>query len=257
MLYQKSGMHFAAVSFLPLRRLVAAALLAGLPAAARAGEPTPRPVNVVLVHGILNTGKIFTPFIQGLEAAGYRCYAPTLSPKTGLHGIHDLAVKLSAQIDRHFGRDEPVFLIGFSMGGLVTREYVQTLAAPKRVRGVFLISAPNHGTFWACLYPRKDGIGDMALDSPFLKRLNADTAAWREIPVSSYWTPYDLMILPARSSVWPVGETMRVSCPLHPRMVKNRVVIADVTAKIKTIARSPAERRAAAKRGAIILRAER
>ena len=219
----------------PSLRLLVAALLALLCPAARAGDDAPRPTNVVLVHGILNTGDIFKPFIRRLEAEGCRCYAPTLSPKTCLNGIHDLAEKLSVQIDRRFGPTEPFVIVGFSMGGLVTRDYVQTLAKRRRVRGVFLISAPNHGTFWACLYPSRGGVGNMALGSPFLRRINADLSAWKGIPVSSYWTPYDLMILPARSSIWPVGETTRVSCPLHPRMVTNRVVMEDIAVRIKRL----------------------
>ena len=122
-------------------------------------------------------------------------------------------------------------LVGFSMGGVVKRDYVQNLAARGRVRGVFLISTPNHGTFWANLSPG-GGIRDLARGSAFLHRLNADDTVWRHIPVSSYWTPYDLMIVPARSSLWTVGDVTRVACPLHPMMPGNRVVMADIAAKI-------------------------
>lgn len=214
--------------------VLAAGASLGFPrAAALGGEPgPPPPVNVVLVHGILNTGRIFAPLAARLEREGCRCFAPSLRPNTGARGIRDLARKLSAQIDRRFGSRAPIVLVGFSMGGIVTRDYVQNLAAPGRVRGVFLISAPNHGTFWANLSPVGGGIRDLARGSPFLRRLNADLAAWEHIPVSSYWTPYDLMIVPARSSLWAVGDTTRVACPLHPLMPGNRVVMSDIAAKI-------------------------
>ena len=203
----------------------------GQATAAGGEEPARSPVNVVLVHGILNTGRIFDPLVARLEKEGCRCFAPSLRPNTGVSGVHDLARKLSAEIDRRFGPTAPIVMVGFSLGGLVTRDYVQTLAARDRVRGVFLISAPNHGTFWANLCPG-GGIRDLALGSPFLQRLNADDAAWKRVPVASYWTPYDLMIVPARSSLWPVGETTRVDCPLHPLMPRNRVVMADICARI-------------------------
>lgn len=214
-----------------LRVVAAAGCLLG--PAARGGEPA-RPVNVVLVHGILNTGKLFDPLVHRLEADGCRCFAPTLRPNTCALGVHDLARKLSAQIDRRFGPTEPFVIVGFSLGGVVTRDYVQTLAARRRVRGAFLISAPNHGSFWACLSPG-GGVRDLAIGSPFLRRLNADDRAWKNIPVSSYWTPYDLMIVPAHSSLWTVGETTRVACPLHPLMVSNSVVMADIAAKIRRL----------------------
>ena len=208
-----------------------AVMFGGLAAAAGGAEPARPPVNVVLVHGILNTGAIFDPLVARLDREGCRCFAPSLRPNTGVSGVHDLARKLSAQIDRRFGSTAPVVMVGFSLGGLVTRDYVQTLAARGRVRGVFLISAPNHGTFWANLCPG-GGIRDLALGSPFLRGLNADEAVWKRIPVASYWTPYDLMIVPARSSLWPVGETMRVACPLHPLMPRDRAVMADIAARI-------------------------
>ncbi len=194
-------------------------------------------VNVVLVHGILNTGKIFDPLVRRLEADGCRCFAPDLRPNTCALGVHDLAGKLSRLIDRRFGPKDPLVLIGFSLGGIVTRDYVQNLAVRERVRGVFFISAPNHGTFWACLSPG-GGTRDLAIGSPFLKRLNADEAAWKGIQVTSYWTPYDLMIVPASSSRWPVGETLRVACPLHPLMVTNRDVTEDIAAKIGRLRRA-------------------
>lgn len=209
------------------------ALLCGLSVPALRGEPV-RPVNVVLVHGILDTGKIFKPLVRRLGAEGCQCFAPDLRPNTCALGVHDLAGKLSEQIDRRFGREAPLVLIGFSMGGVVTRDYVQNFAAKGKVRGVFLVSTPNHGTIWACFSPG-GGVRDLAIGSPFLKRLNADEAAWKGIAVSSYWTPYDLMIVPARSSLWPVGETTRVPCPLHPLMVRNRVVMADIAVKIQRL----------------------
>ena len=216
---------------LPLRAVAALLCLCLAGWGARADEPDPPPVNVVLVHGILDTGALFDPMVGRLEAAGCRCFAPTLRPNTCALGVHDLAGKLSAQIDRRFGPRAPFVLVGFSLGAVVARDYVQTLAARGRVRGAFLISAPNHGTLWACLCPR-GGLRDLAIGSPFLRRLNADDRAWTGIAVRSYWTPFDLMIVPAASSRWPVGETRCVACALHPWMVRNPVVLADITARI-------------------------
>lgn len=215
-----------------LRCAVAVVTILGGTNASKLHGESIRPVNVVLVHGTLNTGKVFKPLVRRLEAEGCRCFAPDLRPNTCALGMRDLAEKLSVQIDRRFGPKAPLILVGFSMGGVVTRDYVQNLAAKGRVRGVFLISTPNHGTFWAGISPG-GGVRDLAIGSLFLQRLNADVAAWKEIAVSSYWTPYDLMIVPARSSIWPVGKTTRVFCLLHPLMVRNRVVMADIATKIK------------------------
>ena len=147
---------------------------------------------------------------------------------------HALARQLSDRIDARFGRSEPIILIGFSLGGLVTRDYVQNLAAPGRVRGVFLISPPNHGTVWASL-ARGDGVRQLSLNSMYLQALNRDQQAWRHIPVCTYWTPWDLMIVPATSSRWPVGDCQKIFCLVHPWMVTNRTLTQDLTARIAAI----------------------
>jgi triacylglycerol lipase len=211
----------------------------GLRGPVRAGE-NERPVNVVLVHGFHATGRIFGSMIRDLEHEGCQCFAPTLRPSDCSRGVHELACQLSAQIDRRFGPSAPLVIVGFSMGGLVTRDYVQNLAHRGRVRAAFLISAPNHGTLWASLSP-ESGQRQMAPGSPFLSRLNADDTAWSAIPVSSYWTPYDLVILPPKSSLLAFGESERVACPVHWLMVKDRTVRADIAAKIGRL-REPAAR---------------
>ncbi len=193
-----------------------------------------QPVNVVLVHGFLNTGKIFNPLVKVLSGKGYTCLAPSLSPNDCRHGVDELAQQLSRDIDARFGPAQPIFLVGFSMGGLITRDYVQNIAARRRIRGVFLISAPNHGTLLASLAPF-GRIKELSFHSPFTRELNSSTAAWENIPVRSYWTPYDLMIVPYTSSRWPVGDARQISCLLHPWMPRNREVMADIAAHIAII----------------------
>ncbi len=220
------------------RWLRARAAMAGWLAAVTVGQITPShaaapagPVNVVLVHGIYDHGKIFDPMIRRLEQRGCRCFAPSLTPNDCRNGIHALALQLSRRIDARFGPSQPIILVGFSMGGLVTRDYVQNLAGPGRVRGVFLISTPNHGTLWASL-AHGSGTRQLSYRSAFTQALNQDDQAWRHIPVHSYWTPCDLMIVPVTSCRWPVGDSREVFCLLHPWMVRDPAVLADVSAKI-------------------------
>ena len=223
---------------LPCRRLALVAglvLLLALQAAATepAAKQNPQPVNVVLVHGILNTGEVFAPMSRVLEGQGYRCFAPSLTPNDCRTGVHALARQLSEQIDARFGESQPLILVGFSMGGLITRDYVQNLARFHRVRGVFLISTPNHGTLWASF--ARGGVGQLGWHSPFIEALNRNEAVWQSIPVCSYWTPWDLMILPATSSLWSVGGRQEIHCLFHPWMVRSHELTRDLVAKIAAI----------------------
>ena len=216
------------------------ALIGAWSAHAQGGERAAAPVNVVLVHGIFNRGRMFDPLVRALETAGCRCYAPSLLPNDGTTGIHDLAAKLSAGIDARFGPRAPFFLIGFSMGGIVSRDYVENTPGRRRVRGLFLIATPSHGTLWAGLASNAH-LRELAPGSSFLRALNADDTAWRTVPVHAYWTPLDLMVFPSVNARWPEGKTTRVLCPLHPWMVRDHAVIADLVARL-TVAPLPPPR---------------
>jgi len=43
--------------------------------------------SVVLVHGIFDTGLVFSSMARHLENWGFRCYIPTLRPSTGTKGL--------------------------------------------------------------------------------------------------------------------------------------------------------------------------
>ena len=148
-----------------------------------------------------------------------------------------LSLQLARAIDARFGPSAPVVLVGFSLGAVVTRDYVQNLAPPGRVKGVFLISPPNHGTLWACF--AHGGTRELGTNSRFVQTLNQNEVVWEHIPVCTYWTPFDLMIVPATSSLWPVGETKTVLCLLHPWMVRNPRLVNDLATRMADLTNHP------------------
>jgi triacylglycerol lipase len=93
-------------------------------------------------------------------------------------------------------------LVGFSMGGLVARYYLQDLGGSQRARSCLTLSSPHHGTW---LGYANYGLGgkQMRPGSAFLQSLNAGTEKLRALPFLSLWTCTDLIILPATSSVIP------------------------------------------------------
>ena len=210
--------------------ILAIILFLGLAPSARSAPP----VNVVLVHGFWNTGRIFDPLVATLEQHGCRCFAPSLRPNDFRLGARDLALKLSGDIDARFGPREPFVLVGFSMGGLVSRDYVQNLGHGGRVRALFLISTANQGTLWAALSPWH-GVRELAPGSGFLRQLNADPSAWKGIPVHAYWTPFDFVVFPATNSRCAFGDTRAVFCLLHPLMPSQHEIMADIAAKIDAL----------------------
>jgi triacylglycerol lipase len=69
------------------------------------------------------------------------------------------------------------------------------------------------------------GIRQMRPNSKFLGDLNRDCGILEQAGFVSIWTRFDLMIVPARSSVLPVGRSIQVGVLAHPLMVNDRRVL--------------------------------
>lgn len=184
---------------------------------------------VVLVHGIFDTSKIFTTMAKRLEVRGLRPLAPDLKPGSGATGLESLAAQIGPFVDQYFSPEEKFDLVGFSMGGLVSRYYVQRLGAMKRVGRLITISAPHRGSYSAYLTTVNEGARQMRPGSVFLQELNRDAAMLERVGFVSIWTPLDLMIVPASSSRLGVGEEYRIPVALHPWMLRSQRVLELVT----------------------------
>ncbi len=187
--------------------------------------------RVVLVHGFLETGENFRQLRQRLQRRGFECLVPRLQPCDGRGGLESLADGLKRDIDEAFGQREPISIVGFSMGGLVSRYYLQELGGAVRCQRFFTVSSPHQGTHTAWLYPSK-GARQMRPGSLFLRELAESEDLLGEMPVVSYRTPLDLMILPAASSRWQRAENLAFPVALHPLMLHEPRVIEDIERRL-------------------------
>ncbi|MFZ2451243.1 MAG: alpha/beta fold hydrolase [Methylovulum miyakonense] len=184
----------------------------------------------VLVHGINDTSRKFKTMQAAFEGEGHTCIVPSLAPKNGSKGLEFLARQLSDMINAEVGVDTPFCLVGFSMGGLISRYYLQEMGGHKKASHFFSISAPHHGSVLAYLSGNL-GAKQMRPNSDFLQSLWQSSARLQNVACYSYWTPFDLMILPAASSVWAKAGNIKVYALCHPLMVTDRRVIADILLK--------------------------
>jgi triacylglycerol lipase len=218
-----------------------AGLLATGPGHARNPEPihfkdtpaTPAmPVRrVVLVHGFLENGNTFRMLRRRLEKQGVACLVPKLQPNDGRGGLEALAQQLKQDIDTAYGPDQQISIIAFSMGGLISRQYLQKLGGAARCDKLFTISSPHHGTQAAWFYPTK-GAEQMRPGSRFLADLQETESRLGEIPVVSYRTPMDLIILPPTSSVWDRAENLEYPVLMHPLMLTSGAVLTDLERRL-------------------------
>lgn len=177
---------------------------------------------VVLVHGIYDTGTKFETMVGFLAQGGWSTHCLDLIPNDGSASLGVLAEQVRDYIDKSFDPTQAVDLIGFSMGGLVTRYYLQRLGGVEKVKRYITISAPNQGTLLGYSLPQR-GVREMAWQSSFLGDLNQDyRQLLAPLQVTNIWTPFDLMILPPSSSRLAIGEEIILPVPVHAWMVSDR-----------------------------------
>ncbi|MEH2063490.1 MAG: triacylglycerol lipase [Nostoc sp.] len=186
---------------------------------------------VLLIHGIDDTEAVFHKMRAYLIQRGLSVHTLNLVPNNGDVGLDELAKQVVDYITATFGSEQHLDLVGFSMGGIVSRYYVQRLGGINRVQRFITISSPHHGTVVAYA-SRRTGCVQMRPDSIFLKDLNSDAVILAQLDFTSIWTPYDLMIVPANSSQMSVGREVIVPVPLHPWMLTDSRSLAVVTAAL-------------------------
>jgi triacylglycerol lipase len=199
-------------------------------------------MKVVMVHGFADTGRLFRALRRSLEARGHACHAPTLSPRDGRLGIPDLSGKLAAFIRETLSPGDPVALVGFSMGALVARHYLQSLGGARASCAFFSIAGPHRGALSAYFYP---GVGtrQMRPGSAFLNELDAGAGALEGLPVFTYRTPLDLMVNPAATTRLASATEVVVWCPLHSMLPGDPTVMAHIAGELARLSPATVVRR--------------
>ncbi|MEA5623156.1 triacylglycerol lipase [Nostoc sp. UHCC 0251] len=186
---------------------------------------------VLLIHGIDDTEAVFHKMAAQLRLQGWSVYSLDLVPNNGDVSLNELAKQVADYVTATFAPEQRLDLVGFSMGGIVSRYYVQRLGGINRVQRFITISSPHHGTVVA-YGSWRPGCVQMRPDSVFLKDLNSDAVILGQLNFTSIWTPYDLMIVPANSSQMSVGREVIVPVALHPWMLTDPRSLAVVKATL-------------------------
>ncbi|PIO47484.1 MAG: hypothetical protein CMR00_10245 [[Chlorobium] sp. 445] len=121
--------------------------------------------TAILLHGLFDTGKVFLDLSARLHKKGFRTLAPDLVPNDGSVSIATLAAQLKEIIERKVEPSEWLALIGFSMGGIVARYYLQELNGYQRTQRLITISSPHHGS-WLAYAAEGEGIKRLATKEP-------------------------------------------------------------------------------------------
>ncbi|AAQ00114.1 MULTISPECIES: esterase/lipase family protein [Prochlorococcus] len=189
---------------------------------------------LVLVHGLWNTPQLFKRLEDRLNQPQSFVLAPHLPHDCGRINIRKLAVELDSQITRTLGPDVLIDLLGFSMGGLISRVWLQEMGGYQRTRRFFSVGSPHYGTLTAQLVPANifAGIAEMKVGSKLIKSLNNDLTNLQKLNCRSYFCKFDLMVFPGFRAVLPIGPSISLPVFTHKALIKKSVAIEKITSDL-------------------------
>lgn len=191
----------------------------------------PPPLPVLLVHGLHDTPQGLETMKRHLEQAGWPVvrFAPLL-PNDGSLGVPEMArqVGQAAEALRSETGAPRIDVVAFSMGALVTRVWLQLQGGKEEVRRFISISGPQAGTMMAYVHPGL-GVKQMRPRSPLLRALARDPHPFGQVEVHTFWTPLDMIVVPATSARLPDARERMFLVPLHHWMRDDPRVLSAVT----------------------------
>jgi len=182
---------------------------------------------LVLVHGLLDTPAVFERLQRELAGRRQPLLIPPLPMRLGRLRVEEGAALLGRHIEAAFGADQPIDLLGFSMGGVMARCWIQLLGGHRRTRRFLSVGSPQQGTLTAMPWPGRlfRGIADLKWGSSLLDRLNGDLDRLRRVDCHSFYSGIDLVVLPGWRAVLPVGPSTMLPVLSHPQLLRDRAAI--------------------------------
>ena len=187
---------------------------------------------IFLVHGLWNNPKLFTKLIEKIQVDDYQLYSPHLPHKFGKTSLRELARDLDCKIKEFVGPEIDIDIVGFSMGGLISRIWLQNHNGFLRTKRFFSIGTPHLGTYTAQMIPSSFmlGIAEMKRGSSLLYELNNDVTSLAMVECISFFTKWDLMSFPGWQAKLSIGDSYRLPVMTHKELITNDVSL-DILAK--------------------------
>ena len=182
---------------------------------------TRRPL--VLVHGLWDTPHLFRRLVHRLEAHDVPLLVPHLPHRLGAVPLSTLAHLLDAHIRERWGDDMEIDLLGFSMGGIIGRVWLQQCGGARRTHRFVSVGSPQRGTVTAQWIPAWlfAGLADMKRGSPLLRSLNAEVQALEQLDCVSYFCRWDLMVVPGWQAHLPLGHVSSLPVLTHQQLMSH------------------------------------
>jgi len=178
---------------------------------------------IVLVHGLWDSPLLFNRLVRCLGVDRRALLVPHLPHRLGAVPLLTLAEQLDDHIRQRWGDDCVIDLLGFSMGGIISRVWLQHLGGARRTHRFISVGSPHQGTFTAQWIPHwlLAGLADMKRGSVLLRSLNADLSSLQPVDCVSYFCPWDLMVVPGWQAHLPVGTVRSLPVLTHQQLMSH------------------------------------
>jgi triacylglycerol lipase len=172
---------------------------------------------------MLDSSAVFDSLLRELDGRRDPLLIPDLPMRLGRTSVEEGAERLGRAIDAAFGREQSLDLLGFSMGGVLVRYWIQMLGGYRRTRRFLSVGSPQQGTLTAQPWPGWlfGGIADVKRGSALLQTLNANLDLLSRIECHSFYSPLDLVVLPGWRAVLPVGAVTMLPVLTHPQLMRD------------------------------------
>jgi alpha-beta hydrolase superfamily lysophospholipase len=188
------------------------------------------PVNaggdVVVVPGFMASDRTTARLRKSLNIAGYQAHGWGLGRNYGAKA--DILERLDRRIDQ-LGSEQTITLIGWSLGGLIAREYAKY--APHRIAKVITLGSPFSGS------PRANNawrayelIAGHRVEQPPIAAVLHEKPP---VPTTAFWSSRDGVVAPAsaRGSIGEVDRQVELSCT-HMAFVANPAAISAIVQEV-------------------------
>jgi len=178
---------------------------------------------IFLIHGLWNNPKLFEKLLKKIKKDDYQLYSPHLPHKYGNTSLRRLACDLDSQIEELVGPKIEIDVVGFSMGGLISRLWLQNHNGFLRTKRFFSIGTPHFGTYTAQMIPSflMPGIAEMKRGSSLLSQLNNDLTPLERVQCTSFYTKWDLMSFPGWQAKLAIGNSYQLPVLTHKELITN------------------------------------
>ena len=186
------------------------------------------------MHGLLDTPEVFQKLLREIGDRRVDLLIPHLSLRLGRTPIEEAAAELAHHIDAAYPGQSPLDLLGFSIGGVIARTWIQRLGGHRRTRRFISLGSPHQGTLTAQPWPGQifKGLADLKRGSALLRDLNSNVEALEAIDCHSFYSALDLAVLPGWSAVLPIGARTELPVATHPQLLRDSAAIRPLTEEL-------------------------